>query len=51
VQTLLVSGELFRQNLDRDFTTELRITRAVDFTHAAFANGFEYLVMGELVTG
>jgi hypothetical protein len=34
-QTLGVLGDVFRQDLDRDVTLELRVGRAVDLAHAA----------------
>ena len=50
IQSLLVLGELFRKDFDRDVSAEFRIPRSVDLAHTAFADGLENLVMGEFVT-
>ena len=47
----LVSESVLRQNLQRHVAVELDVVSSIDFAHAAFANGREDLVVGELVTG
>jgi len=50
IQTLFVCRELFRKNLDRYVPPELRVPRSVHFSHPAFTDGREDLVVGECVT-
>jgi len=47
----LVLGKRVRQNLDGHIPAELRIARAIDLPHAAFADRLDDLVVGQLVTG
>jgi hypothetical protein len=37
VYSVSISGKLFREDLDRDFTLQLQITRAIYLAHAALA--------------
>ena len=49
-QSFGVVGELIGEDFDRHVATELGVLGSVDLTHPAFANGLDYLVVGELVT-
>jgi hypothetical protein len=44
IQTFRILGKLGRQDLDRDFTSEPRIPRPIDFTHPARTKGSDDLV-------
>ena len=43
--------ELFRENLDRDASVELRVASAVNFSHTAFSNWRDDLVGAEARSG
>ena len=50
-KTIRISGKLFRKRLDRYLATELRVTRTLHLTQAAFAEGGEDFVTAELRAG
>ena len=50
-QPLGVRREQFGQDLDRDAAIELRVTRAIDLAHAAFAKGREDFIWPEPAAG
>ena len=49
--SLFTFEELFRQNLDRDVTSEARVLRPVDLAHAPRPEGRKDLVRPELRSG
>ncbi len=50
-QPLRVLGELIGQDFDRDIPAELCVSCPIDFTHPAFADGLQDLVVGESLAG
>ena len=48
--TIVVTGKFFGQDLDGDVAFEFRISRAIDLSHAAFAQQGRDLVGAELLT-
>src|SRR5262245_58322078 len=50
-QPLVIAGDVGRQDFDRDVALQLRIARSIDFAHSAGAEGRDYFVGTEPVSG